>query len=176
MHFCPTPGCRRAYHRQCLLKTPAPGDLPSTLLLATSPFDGKGLDSDLGGPLRKRRRSGRLSSQTTVVSEEERLRSLAEALADLPKELVEVAQQPMVRGAAFYEGGVSGNIGFVTRARELVYDFLESGTVPEDWESAVFEPLKPGVPSGAIRNAIVRIKGLKTELPRFACPKCHSAI
>ncbi len=59
------------------------------------------------------------------------VRALADTLADLPPLLLQVAQQPMLRGGAFKLGGVSGNIGFVTRARRLVYQILEGSLLPE---------------------------------------------
>ncbi|KAJ3504490.1 hypothetical protein NLJ89_g7907 [Agrocybe chaxingu] len=50
----------------------------------------------------------------------------------------------MVRGGAFDKGGVSGNVGIVTRARRLVYAYLSEagggtgGSDVEVWEEKVF--------------------------------------
>lgn len=102
------------------------------------------------------------------------VRALADTLADLPPLLLQVAQQPMLRGGAFKLGGVSGNIGFVTRARRLVYQILEGSLLPEDWEAQVFG-MHGEVKLGA-ENAVVKIFGARKPMPLVVCPKCRSAI
>jgi len=87
-----------------------------------------------------------------------------ELLGALPPDLVLVAQQPIVRGASFALGGVAGNVGWVVRARRMVYDALDGTPVPEDWEAEI-----------DVERAIVKIGG-KTVLPAVVCPQCQGAI
>lgn len=109
---------------------------------------------------------------------------LDEILSPLPHDLLRIAQQPMVRGGAFPAGGVSGNVGFVSRARLLVYKILSEGGGATsrsdddvDWRKVVFGPdfKSEGVGLG---NAIVCMKddAKKAELAAFLCPECHGSI
>ncbi|KAF9485638.1 hypothetical protein BDN70DRAFT_534900 [Pholiota conissans] len=131
-------------------------------------------DAEAVDPPKKKRR-GRPPKKAPAAPSHEALvqppRSLAAALAEIPPELREIAEQPMVRGNAFVLGGVSGNIGFVTRARRLVYQILEGSSVPDDWMLQVFASSDLGVV-----NAIVKIGGTRKALPPVICPNCKSAI
>ena len=122
----------------------------------------------------KKKRRGRPkntpSSPTEAVLQQPH--TLTEVLSTLPPELLQVAQQPLVRGGAFAVGGVAGNIGAVTRARRMVYQVLEGAELPDDWEDMLF-----GEEGDAnVGNAIVKLIGGKTVLPPLLCPKCNSAI
>ncbi|KAF8062338.1 hypothetical protein FPV67DRAFT_1702791 [Lyophyllum atratum] len=76
-------------------------------------------------------------------------------LASLPPDLVLIASQPIVRGAAFPAGGVSGNVGGVVRARRMVYKAVGGGEeVPEDWE---------GVLGVGVGEAVVELEGASEE-------------
>lgn len=140
--------------------------IPITLVQNSQP------DSDTEPPKKKRR--GRFSKKVPSSSIEDALqqpRSLTAVLSTLPPDLLKIAQQPLVRGGAFAIGGVAGNIGAVTRARRIVYQVLEGGQVPDDWEEALF-----GEDADAtVGNAIVKLTGGKT-IPPLLCPKCNSAI
>ncbi|KAF8803347.1 hypothetical protein BYT27DRAFT_7171823 [Phlegmacium glaucopus] len=122
----------------------------------------------------KKKRRGRHSKNIPPLPTEDALqqpRTLTDVLSTLPPDLLKVAQQPLVRGGAFALGGVAGNIGAVTRARRMVYQALEGGEVPEDWEIMLF-----GEDTDAtVDNAIVKLRGGKTISP-LLCPKCKSAI
>jgi len=127
--------------------------------------------------------------------------TLSQLLSAVPPDLLAVATQPQVRGGAFWEGGISGNVGFVTRARRLVYEYLRAsdGGVLDGWEETVFGPpqeveeddeasasaergqahrgkAKRGEVGKrpTIENAIVRVNGWSVE--PFVCPECKSAI
>ena len=128
-------------------------------------------DTEIEPPKKKRRGRPKkiLSSPTEAVLQPPR--TLTQVLSTLPPDLLQVAQQPLVRGGAFAIGGVAGNIGAVTRARRIVYQVLEGEEVPDDWEEMLFgEDGKANV-----NNAIVKLEGGKT-LPPLLCPKCKSAI
>jgi len=289
MHFCPRPGCRRAYHARCLgssresaavkvgvvngevgkgvvrksarkhaspvkkarstVKTEADktttGLTPRALrLLACSPdtdesvdlaglilqgggdeerevegMMGKGKEKAVedgettGGedeldtirlePPRKRQRQARnyqrsTSSQpsSSTAAETHPAPTLDQLLSALPPDLLSIATQAQVRGAAFWEGGVSGNLGLVTRARRFVYAYLRAGgdeDMLDGWEEVVFGVVgaeddqdeevemdgekatrkgKKGEKGerATIQNAIVR------GLQPFVCPVCRSAI
>ena len=129
-------------------------------------------DAEIEPPKKKRR--GRPprnipSSPTEAVLQQPR--TLTEVLSTLPSDLLKVAQQPLVRGGAFAAGGVAGNIGAVTRARRIVYQVLEGGEVPDDWEEILFG--EDG--EASVSNAIVKLMGGRTVAP-LLCPKCNSAI
>ncbi|KAF8878062.1 hypothetical protein BD779DRAFT_1676985 [Infundibulicybe gibba] len=130
MHFCPRPGCRRAYHQNCLVKakSKAPAERELALLVTSPETDDVFSLSDLS-PItpssRKRRRMNNTQSQRGPTAEE--------LLEELPEELVEMAQQPMVRSAAFGAGGVAGNIASVARARRMVYETIAGDQLPDDW-------------------------------------------
>jgi hypothetical protein len=70
----------------------------------------------------------------------------------------------MVRGAAFAAGGVAGNVGWVVRARRMVYEALGGVQVPEDWEAAII-----------VDRAVVKFFGKKLT-PGVVCPQCRGAI
>ncbi|KAF8909646.1 hypothetical protein CPB84DRAFT_1765103 [Gymnopilus junonius] len=102
-------------------------------------------------PKKKRRGPGRPPSSRKVPSSSQAQnqiqepRSLASVLSEIPSDLLEIAQQPMVRGGAFIKGGVSGNIGFVTRARRLVYKILEGEKGIAEMTQRVDVPLNVNV-------------------------------
>ena len=128
-------------------------------------------DAEIEPPKKKRRGRPKNipSSPTEVVLQQPR--TLTQVLSTLPPELLQVAQQPLVRGGAFAVGGVAGNVGAVTRARRIVYQILEGGEAPDDWEEILF-----GEDGDAnFGNAIVKLIGGKT-VPPLLCPKCNSAI
>ncbi|KAF8964738.1 hypothetical protein BDZ97DRAFT_1659688 [Flammula alnicola] len=184
MHFCPRPSCRRAYHQKCLLSAKSKeSSTTATIvvtkaralrLLACSPDTDEDVDLESLIPLTKKRR-GRPSKNPPASVREAHVqepRSLASILDELPAELLEVAQQPLVRGGAFAKGGVAGNVGFVTRARRLVYEVLEGSLLPEEWKEHVFGESK----EVGVENAIVKIAGSRKALPPVVCPHCKSAI
>ena len=129
-------------------------------------------DTEIERPKKKRRGRGKNipSSPTETVLQQPH--TLTQVLSTLPPDLLQIAQQPLVRGGAFAIGGVAGNIGAVTRARRIVYQVLEGGEVPDDWEEMLF-----GEDGDAnVGNAIVKLTGGKTVIPPLLCPKCNSAI
>lgn len=128
-------------------------------------------------PQKKRRgRPAKTAAEPAAFNEVhvEAVRSLVDALAALPPVLLQIAQQPMVRGRAFEQGGVSGNIGFVARARRLVYELLEGSSLPDNWEDQVFG--KHDEVQLSADNAIVKLQGKSKALPHVVCPNCKSAI
>jgi len=117
----------------------------------------------------------RTRTRTRTKQQDSAKPSLSTILSKIPPQLLQVAQQPLVRGAAFTLGGVSGNIGFVTRARRLVYQILEgTADLTDKWEDQVF-PSSTEYNHG-VQNAIVKIPGSKQALPPVICPHCRSAI
>lgn len=131
-------------------------------LLSSSPdIDGAFALTDLvnSQPMRKKRRIGMKSKKAAVLA-----LSVEDLLAPLPINLVKIAQQPIVKGAAFVSGGVVGNVSQVVRARRLVYEVIAGRPLPEDWEDD-FE----------LDKAIVRVTGRKV-LPALICPECQSSI
>ena len=123
-------------------------------------------------PPNKKRRGGRqpknVPSSPTEV-ELQQPHTLTQVLSTLPPDLLNIAQQPMVRGGAFRFGGVAGNIGAVTRARRIVYEVLEGGDMPDDWEAEVLGE------GAEVKNAIVKLTGERT-VAALICPVCNSAI
>ena len=132
----------------------------------------KDYDSDAEPPKKKRRGRGKNIPSSPIETVLQQSSTVTQVLSTLPPNLLLVAQQPLVRGAAFAAGGVAGNIGAVTRARRIVYQVLEGGEVPDDWEEILF-----GEDGDAnVGNAIVKLIGGKTMIPPLLCPKCNSAI
>ncbi len=153
MHFCPRLSCRKAYHQSCLVKekfkeqvTP---DRPLRLLL--SPPDS---DEPFVLPARRSSRSKKAHPERTIE----------ELLKGLPDELVRVAKQPMVKGAKYPQGGIVGNITWVSRARRMVYDALCDFGVPDDWKDSI-----------DCSKAIVKFKD-RNVIPALICPQCRGPI
>ncbi|KAJ7726923.1 hypothetical protein B0H16DRAFT_1591780 [Mycena metata] len=97
MHWCPRPGCRRAYHRSCLIE-----DAHHAML--------KGQNNLV---------CARLSS--SADTDEAVTTPGRDILRRVPDDLVFLAAQPMVRGGAY---GVAGNVAIVVRARRVVHAAL----------------------------------------------------
>ena len=129
-------------------------------------------DSDtiiIAQPPRKKRRgpgrppasSRKVSSSSQPLAQIQEPRSLAAVLSEIPGDLLDIAQQPMVRGGAFVRGGVSGNIGFVTRARRLVYKILEGERTVADLLERVDLPIDgiPGVSRDRSPSASISANG-----------------
>ncbi|PPR05937.1 hypothetical protein CVT24_006659 [Panaeolus cyanescens] len=178
---------RQSTSKQASLKQVGPTLSPRSLrLLACSPDTDEVVDlaslipltivtqtaedaSDSSRP-RKRARTSKQSSATQEALLEQP-RSLVDVLGDMPGDLIRIAEQPLVRGGAFVHGGITGNICFVSRARQLVYSILEGEALPDDWESVIFQ--EEGT---SIDNAIVTLKGATRSIPPVVCPNCQSAI
>ncbi|KAF8065269.1 hypothetical protein FPV67DRAFT_1696385 [Lyophyllum atratum] len=196
MHFCPRPACRRWYHASCLVGAgyrDGDGDAEGgkagrgRRLLGMSPdVDGEGGLEEMGGGEggKGRGRGGRKGERGRgggggEPDPDQDANSNADSsstlLSTLPPDLLLIASQPIVRGAAFPAGGVSGNVGGVVRARRMVYNALRGGEeVPEDRE---------GVLGVGVGEAVVegKGKGKKRVKPResvaaLLCPECGGAI
>ncbi|PPQ79081.1 hypothetical protein CVT25_002306 [Psilocybe cyanescens] len=152
-------------------------DLQSLIpLTVQSPakLDDEAEESDAPPPLKKKRKGRGFTAKKRAPAAPPRwpTRTLADTLGELPFDLLHVAEQPLVRGAAFANGGVSGNIAFVTRARRLVYKLLQGEPLPARWEDVVFVEGQ----GADLKNAIVKIGASRKVLPPFVCPSCKSAI
>jgi hypothetical protein len=152
MHFCPRPSCRKAYHATCLAASSSASssvDARAIQLLSSS--------SDSDKPFRMYSKSSRPSSRTPALTP-----LTEEALSTLPQALVTLAQQPIVKGAQFRQGGISGNVRAVLLARKTVYDTLNGTPLAENWDKN-YNPTR-----------IIAFK--RKPLPFLSCPNCAGPI
>ena len=169
MHFCPRPSCRVFYHRGCL--EPQVGNHTSHCLQRIMNWPDTDetisiadLSSSLNTPLKRRRKQRTRNGGPPHLAPDEASAITMEFLGTLPEHLVRVAEQPIVRGATFVPGGVSGNIACVVLARRMIYEALQGSTVPDDWNASI----------NVTRSTVnLRIGQKKTAL---LCPKCNSLI
>lgn len=176
MHFCPRPSCRKFYHEECLQKHRLGNSSASLQRIMTWPNTDDalsivGLWSTIHMPMerpRKRRaKDGHGMVPLPDSASEESCNITMDFLDSLPNPLVKVAEQPIVRGAAFVKGGVSGNVAPVTQARQMIYDVLQGSSVPESWQETI-----------DVSSAIVtlRMGSKKRNVNNVFCPNCQSAI
>lgn len=94
------------------------------------------------------------------VKVDESVQDPLDPLAVFPPELVDVAEQPIVRG--ILGGGIVGNIASVVAARQLIFKVLTNNTsIPDGWEECI-----------DASTASVNVD----NLPCCFCPSCHSRI
>ena len=80
-----------------------------------------------------------------------------ELLSALPADLVNVAEQPIIKGG---NAGIVGNVTYVVNARRLVYEALTEGRMPVDWTDSV--DVARGTAGG--------------KMPALLCPDCQGPI
>ncbi|KAH7921475.1 hypothetical protein BV22DRAFT_1132262 [Leucogyrophana mollusca] len=163
MNFCPRPSCRTGYHQSCLLLyghiDPDLSNRKRRLLEAWPDTDRRRTIDDIIAPdvppPKRRKRSGSKASKSSPSS--------TSALRSFPKEIVEVAQQQIVKGTE--AGGIVGNIRSVIAARSIIYDVLaRERSIPEDWDDKI--DVETAFP----------LKGSEKALLCFVCPRCQGPI
>ena len=177
MHFCPRPSCQRFYHSSCLTsRDPTDPSLRRLHLLSSSPDSNLPIDFETLAPAEpaQKRKRGRPSAASLRSTHR---KTTEELLGQLPQKLLKIAEQPIVRGAAFLQGGVSGNVRVVVNARRMVYGAVESGRgVEEGWEEEVGVQ-EPGEEERAIVNIVVgKKRGNSGLLQPWLCPNCWGPI
>ena len=163
MFFCPRPSCQKAYDYSCLEKT---GYIDS-------------LDKKTGHSTRHIQLERSLPFVPVVETRESIIRvaeskdevkgshrcSLEGRYDQMPPELLALARSPMAKGKMVRAGGVVGNIPFVYRARQIVYDFLKNGKpLPVDLKVAI------GL------HDTQKIEDFVVEDRQLVCPQCGGAI
>ncbi|KAJ7727965.1 hypothetical protein B0H16DRAFT_1589953 [Mycena metata] len=145
MHLCPRPRCRRFYHSCCLLEHGYWTRMTHPLLrLSNSP------DTD---------EIPMFASNSSKYT------------ARLPADLLLLAAQPMVRGAALDSLGLAGNCHDVTYARRVVYAAMQGTKVPDKWKDCV--DLAAAVVDSHL--PMLELDGTGEELV-LMCPHCHGPI
>ncbi|KAF8635562.1 hypothetical protein AX15_000212 [Amanita polypyramis BW_CC] len=176
MHFCPRPSCRKFYHQGCLDVIRGEKHSSRTLQLITTwpDTDEKLSLSELLSPRKQslgRFRPGGVPRQrkttSSVVVDLDPDDVISGFLGLFPDELIRVAEQPIVRGAAFTAGGVAGNISYVALARRMIYEALHGSSVPDDWPAHI-----------VVSKSVVDLKigAKKRTIPGLVCPECKSFI
>lgn len=159
MHFCPRPSCRMFYHETCLLaRDHLDQEMKPTargLALLTSSPDS---DDVFVLPNAQPKKRARRNSSTDV--DRSSIAVTEDVLKGIPKKLVEIAEQPIVKGAMFHS--LTGNIQDVLKARHLVYQALQDTKTDPKWRTVV--------------NAKKAILQFPNSGMSFTCPKCGSAI
>ncbi|KAF8557497.1 hypothetical protein OG21DRAFT_1494683 [Imleria badia] len=150
-HFCPRPNCRKFYHQSCLLKHGYVEKARNHRVLETWPdIDRTESVEELSSSFHPRKKQKRNCSAS----------SARDPLADIPAELIAVAEQPIVRGTQ--GGGVVGNIASVVAARRLIYKALIGDSdIPDNWKTSMDT-------STAFLDS--------DSLPNCFCPSCRSPI
>lgn len=169
MHFCPRPNCRKSYHRRCLVKasyvdTSDEANLPIRLL-ASSPDSDEPFEIPTYEPPRKKQKQihrGHVhpTANKTRVTLPSASPEPEELLSSLPADLVNAAEQPIIKGGS---AGIVGNVTDVVKARRLVYDALNEGSLPEDWADIV-----------DVDSAVLKVDGKK--IPALLCPACQGPV
>ncbi|KAJ7436570.1 hypothetical protein B0H11DRAFT_2110182 [Mycena galericulata] len=166
MHMCPRPHCRRFYHGCCLLEHGHWTIMTHPLVrLSSSPdIDDVAFPSPLA-PMYSTRKADPpscLSSKTTPHN----------IILQLPEDLLRLAGQPIVRGAALPALGITGNCRSVIFARRVVYAALRR-------EISVFDGWEEGIDSHEIvsDSDLPALRHEDTgEAVVFICPKCSGPI
>ena len=138
------------------------------------PIDFESLPSSEPPQKRKRGRPSTASSSSRSTHR----KTTEELLGQLPQKLLRVAEQPIVRGAAFLQGGVSGNVRVVVNARRMVYEAIEGGRgVKDGWEEEVGIQ-EPGEEERTVVTIemTTRKRGNSGLLQPWLCPKCRGPI
>ncbi|KAG2098884.1 hypothetical protein BD769DRAFT_1512305 [Suillus cothurnatus] len=152
MHFCPRPACRAAFHQECLKRPTKKLDAAARarkFIESWPDTDEKLSIEDLVSSRSCRKRRKGLQS------------SISDPLEQFPEELVEAAQQQIVKGVQ--AGGVVGNVKAVVAARQLIYrSLLDGSSLPTNWEDKV--------------DVEAAISPPRQSYPVFACPQCQSLI
>lgn len=136
-------------------------------MLMTWPDDDEKVTiSDLLSYTKKNRRQKLKRAQTNANPEDARS-TTSDFLNTLPIEVVHVAEQPIVRGAVFKKGGITGNVSYVVLARRMIYGVLQGSSVPDDWSTQI-----------DVAKSIVKFHmgAKKKPMPPFMCPRCNSII
>ena len=136
-------------------------------LLMTWPDDDEKVTiSDLLSYTKKTRRQ-KLKRAQTNANPEDAWSTTSDFLNTLPIEVVHVAEQPIVRGAVFKKGGITGNVSYVVLARRMIYGVLQGSSVPDDWLTQI-----------DVAKSIVKFHmgAKKKPMLPFMCPRCNSII
>jgi hypothetical protein len=162
MHFCPRPRCRSAYHRECLLEAGhTEPDSPDRdlRLLACSPDTNSDPPTTAEPPLKKRSRGRPAKHGVSFMA------TLSNLISTVPRELVELAQQPIMKGGK--DGSIVGNVKSVIRARRMIYGVIGgTASLSSDWKTLV----------DATATSSVRRRTRKEAIPPLVCPKCKGPI
>ena len=115
-------------------------------------------------------RKARSQKRARTSTRPEDISTISEFLDTLPTEIVNVAEQPIVRGAIFRKGGITGNISYVVLARRMIYGVLQGSSIPDDWATHI-----------DVARSIAKVQmgpGAKKNPPilPFLCPECNSVI
>ncbi|KAJ7443945.1 hypothetical protein B0H11DRAFT_2291420 [Mycena galericulata] len=191
MHFCSRPQCRKWYHSGCIgSKRAPPAAERDRGFLLCDPRTGDPLELDnlmdsASEPPKKKQK--RRSSQAKATKPVPVVGAAASTFfAALPPALLDAAAQPIVKGAAFPAGGVTGNIAAVLAARQLVFDALRDGASADGWEAQMpdqwaelvnvkllqdyHKKVKPR------RGSIGKLKGGEVDVLALQCPECGGPI
>lgn len=120
--------------------------------------------ADMLSYTKKTRRQKKARTSTNL---EDTWTPTSDFLNTLPTEVVNVAEQPIVRGATFRKGGITGNVSYVVLARRMIYGVLQGSSVPDDWSTHI-----------DVARSIVKIQtgAKKKPILPFMCPGCNSII
>ena len=211
MHFCPRDTCQTAWHRQCILtnpieKRPTCSDrnlslmcsIPSDLLdLSTSPSASTSplsllslLSKSKSTPSQSKSTPSQSKSKSRKRGRDPETDALS-MLEDLPRELVELASQPIIKPTLEARGeppkkrrgrreapeepesvinNVAGNITMVLQARVLISDVLRgTNALPRDWRKKI------GWRDDTTPNIIVDYSE-GNPCPPLLCPTCGEHI
>jgi hypothetical protein len=174
MYMCPRPDCRRFYHGACLIEyghwTRATHPL---LRLLCSPDIN---ELPFLPPCRSKRSRQKKTDSDTCVSDP--VRFLSDAIAalspPLPEDLLLLAAQPIVRGAALPDLSFTGNSRAVVSARRAVYAAVNKAVAfPPEWakdvdvdvEAALVDTLLPALKLEDTGEALM-----------LMCPNCSGPI
>lgn len=164
-HMCPRPRCRRFYHSRCLLQHGYWTRMSHpSIHLSSSPDTDETVHLPPPSKLKKRTRA--TSSTGCFTSSWESIKEL------LPHNLLQLAAQPIVRGAALPLLGITGNCQSVVFARRIVHATIQNAApVPGEWEDEVDL-------DGAMVDSLLPALELHDtgEELVFMCPNCSGPI
>lgn len=156
IHFCPRTTCLQGWHDHCLERN---NWYIKTLENFEQRIESMGgeFNIDMQVDQSSSRKRARLNRESRDGNPYERI----------PKELLDIARQPIIRGRSM---GVVGNICSVTRARKLLRAAMRDGEqVPEDWKDSL-----------GVIYSVADLKAVNTfqakKVLAYACPKCGEPI
>ncbi|KAJ7443963.1 hypothetical protein B0H11DRAFT_2090442 [Mycena galericulata] len=166
MHMCPRPHCRRFYHSCCLRDHGHWAVMTDRFIRLLSSPD---TDDD---PFPSRSVSGHSTRKADPTSCSSMKIALDKIIPQLPENLLRLAGQPIVRGAAISGLGITGNCRSVVFARRVVYAAIRE-------EISDFDGWEEGIDSHEI-VADSDLPALRHEdtgqVVVFTCPKCSGPI